>query len=109
MLTFGMAQHRPERDEGTLVEERPRTQQPPLYKVLLHNDDFTTMQFVVDVLVRHFHKSETEATRIMLEVHMRGAGVAGVYPRDQAETKIAQVTADAEGQGFPLLVTMEPE
>jgi ATP-dependent Clp protease adaptor protein ClpS len=77
--------------------------------VLLHNDDFTSMEFVVDVLVRHFHKVVAEATRIMLEVHLKGVGVAGVYPRDQAETKIAQVTVEAEREGFPLLVTMEPE
>ncbi|MQA90520.1 MAG: ATP-dependent Clp protease adaptor ClpS [Gemmatimonas sp.] len=104
-----MAPHRPEIDEGTLTKARPKARQPRLYKVLLHNDDFTTMQFVVEILVRHFHKNETQATRIMLEVHKNGIGLAGIYPRDQAETKVAQVTAEAEEEGFPLLVTMEPE
>ncbi|MEX2584356.1 MAG: ATP-dependent Clp protease adaptor ClpS [Gemmatimonadota bacterium] len=104
-----MSREQPGVDEGTLTKVRPDTRQPRRYKVLLHNDDFTTMHFVVAVLVRHFHKSETEATRIMLEVHMKGFGVAGLYPRDQAETKVAQVTAEAEKEGFPLLVTMEPE
>src|SRR5690606_12472698 len=104
-----MAEQRPQREEGTLVEERPLTRQPPRYRVLLHTDDFTTMEFVVSILERYFHKSETEATRIMLEVHVKGIGVAGVYPRDQAEMKVAQVTAEAESEGFPLLVTMEPE
>jgi ATP-dependent Clp protease adaptor protein ClpS len=104
-----MVQHRPQTDEGALVEERTKSRQPPRYRVLLHNDDFTTMEFVVSVLTRYFHKSDTEATRIMLEVHLKGVGVAGVYPRDQAETKVAQVTEEAEGEGFPLLITMEPE
>jgi ATP-dependent Clp protease adaptor protein ClpS len=104
-----MHEHSPQVDEGALAEVRPETRQPRRYRVLLHNDDFTTMEFVVGVLVRYFHRSETEATRIMLEVHLQGIGVAGVYPRDQAETKVAQVTAAAEGEGFPLLVTMEPE
>lgn len=80
-----------------------------MYKVVLHNDDFTSMEFVVSVLVKYFHKDEAEATRIMLQVHLQGAGVAGVFPRDQAETKVAQVTAAAEREGFPLLVTMEAE
>jgi ATP-dependent Clp protease adaptor protein ClpS len=96
-------------EEGTLTRTRPRTRPPRRYRVLLHNDDFTTMEFVVRVLVQYFHHGETEATRIMLEVHRKGRGAAGVYPRDQAETKVAQVTAAAEQEGFPLLVTMEPE
>jgi ATP-dependent Clp protease adaptor protein ClpS len=104
-----MSSQNPQREEGTLTETRRKTRQPRRFRVLLHNDDFTSMDFVVTVLVRFFHKSETEATRIMLEVHVKGSGVAGVYPRDQAETKVAQVTAEAERNGFPLLVTMEPE
>jgi ATP-dependent Clp protease adaptor protein ClpS len=98
---------RPQTEEGTLTREK--TQQPRRYKVLLHNDDFTTMEFVVSILVQYFDKAESEATRIMLEVHLRGIGIAGVYPRDHAETKVAQVTAAAEAEGYPLLVTMEPE
>jgi len=104
-----MAKRDPQTGEGTLTESRPRTRPPRLFRVLLHNDDFTTMEFVVSVLVRYFHKSETEATRTMLEVHVKGNGVAGIYPRDQAETKVTQVTTEAEREGFPLLVTMEPE
>jgi ATP-dependent Clp protease adaptor protein ClpS len=101
--------HRPERDEGVATRARPRAERPRRWRVLLHNDDFTTMEFVVEVLVAHFHKGVTEATRIMLEVHVKGAGVAGVYPRDVAETKIVRVTREAEARGFPLLLTMEPE
>jgi ATP-dependent Clp protease adaptor protein ClpS len=67
------------------------------------------MEFVVDVLVRHFDKTATEATRIMLQVHHMGVGVAGTYMRDEAETRIAQVTLEAQQEQFPLLLTMEPE
>lgn len=98
-----------ERDEDVAVAERPRTRKPRLYRVMLHNDDFTSMEFVVEVLVRHFDKTPTEATRVMLQVHHLGVGVAGVYTRDEAETRIELVTAEAEAAGFPLLVTMEPE
>ncbi|MDP9349470.1 MAG: ATP-dependent Clp protease adaptor ClpS [Gemmatimonadota bacterium] len=100
---------RPGGREEVAVEERVRTQKPRLYRVLLHNDDYTTMEFVVDVLVRHFRKSPTEATQIMLQVHTQGLGVAGTYTREVAETKVAQVTEEARGEGFPLLLTMEPE
>jgi ATP-dependent Clp protease adaptor protein ClpS len=101
--------HHPEHGEELAVEERTQAQPPRRFRVLLHNDDFTTMEFVVDVLVRHFRKNATEATRVMLEVHLRGVGVAGLYPRDIAETKITQVTEEAREQGYPLLLTMEPE
>jgi ATP-dependent Clp protease adaptor protein ClpS len=98
-----------EREEGIAVAERPRTRRPPLYRVLLHNDDYTTMEFVVEVLVRHFDRTATEATRVMLQVHHLGVGVAGTYTRDEAETRIERVTVDAQSAGFPLLLTMEPE
>lgn len=102
--------HRLDEIDGELaVEKRPKSRKPKRYKVLLHNDDFTTMEFVVSALVRHFRKSEAEATHIMLQIHHKGAGVAGVYARDVAETKVAEVTADARAQGMPLLVTAEPE
>ncbi len=100
---------RPGGREEVAVEERVRTQKPRLYRVLLHNDDYTTMEFVVDVLVRHFRKSPTEATQIMLQVHTQGLGVAGTYTREVAETKVVQVTEEARDEGFPLLLTMEPE
>jgi ATP-dependent Clp protease adaptor protein ClpS len=98
-----------DREEGLAVRERPKTRRPSMYRVLLHNDDYTTMEFVIDVLVRFFEKSATEATRIMLQVHHAGVGVAGTYTRDEAETRIAQVSAEATAQGYPLLLTMEPE
>ncbi|HEX8904302.1 MAG TPA: ATP-dependent Clp protease adaptor ClpS [Longimicrobiaceae bacterium] len=98
-----------EREEGVAVAERPKTRRPTMYRVLLHNDDYTTMEFVVEILVRHFDKTPTEATRVMLQVHHLGVGVAGTYTRDEAETRIARVTGEAQGAGYPLLLTMEPE
>jgi ATP-dependent Clp protease adaptor protein ClpS len=98
-----------ETDTDVATEDRTRTQRPRRFRVLLHNDDFTTMEFVVDVLVRHFRHSITTATQIMLEVHMKGVGVAGIFTRDVAETKVAQVTASAREQGYPLRLTLEPE
>jgi ATP-dependent Clp protease adaptor protein ClpS len=99
----------PARREEVLVRERPRAKTPRLYRVLFHNDDYTTMEFVVDVLMRFFRKSATEAAQIMLQVHTLGVGVAGRYTREVAETKVAQVTEAAREEGFPLLLTMEPE
>ena len=98
-----------EREEGVAVAERPKTRKPSLYRVLLHNDDFTTMEFVVDVLVRHFDHTPTGAAAIMLQVHHLGVGVAGTYTRDEAETRIDRVTTEAADAGYPLLLTMEPE
>ena len=95
--------------ESTKTQEDTKAMPSRRWKVLLHNDDYTTMDFVVYVLMRHFHKSETEATHIMLHVHHKGVGVAGVYPKDVAETKVAVVTSEARESGMPLLVTMEPE
>lgn len=97
------------REEGVGLAERPKTRRPSLYRVLLHNDDFTTMEFVIEVLVRHFEKSATEAAKVMLQVHHVGVGVAGTYTRDEAETRIARVSDDAQAAGYPLLLTMEPE
>lgn len=98
-----------EREEGVAVAERPKTRKPSLYRVLLHNDDFTAMEFVVEVLVRHFDHSPTGAAAIMLQVHHLGVGVAGTYTRDEAETRIDRVTTEAQAAGYPLLLTMEPE
>jgi ATP-dependent Clp protease adaptor protein ClpS len=96
-------------DEEVDVDVRPKSVTPRRYKVVFHNDDYTTMEFVILVLMNFFHKSETEATFIMLKVHKTGAGVAGVYSRDVAETKVAEVTKFARAHGMPLLVTAEPE
>jgi ATP-dependent Clp protease adaptor protein ClpS len=82
---------------------------PPLFKVLLHNDDFTTMEFVVEVLRTVFHHDVERATRIMLHVHQRGVGVAGTYPMEIAESKAEKVTSMARDAEFPLLCTVEPE
>ena len=98
--------------EGGVVTEtrsKPKLQKPKLYKVIFHNDDYTTMEFVVDALMRFFHKSQAEATHIMLTVHKNGNGVAGVYTRDVAETKVEEVMKHARESGMPLLVTAEPE
>jgi ATP-dependent Clp protease adaptor protein ClpS len=99
----------PRNDEEIEVEERQKTAVPRKYKVIFHNDDYTTMEYVVEVLRRFFHKNETEALHVMLTVHKRGRAVAGVYPRDVAETKVAEVTTDARERGHPLLLTAEPE
>jgi ATP-dependent Clp protease adaptor protein ClpS len=97
------------REEDVATAAKPKSKRPRRFRVLLHNDDFTTMEFVVQVLAEHFEKPPAEATQIMLQVHHKGVGVAGVYPRDVAETKIAEVTASARAQGMPLLLTLEPE
>jgi len=96
-----------ERDTGVVTETERRVKMPPLYKVLLHNDDYTTMEFVVNVLESVFHKSNAEATQITLHVHRTGIGVAGVYSHEIAETKVAQVEALARKHEFPLLCSME--
>ncbi len=88
---------------------RDEIQEPPLYKVLLHNDDYTTMDFVVMVLEKVFHKNPSEATRIMLNVHRNGTGLCGIYPAEIAETKIDAVHSLAADAGFPLKASMEKE
>jgi ATP-dependent Clp protease adaptor protein ClpS len=96
-------------EEQVDVKDRPKSATPRRYRVIFHNDDYTTMEFVVDALIRFFHKSEAEATHIMLTVHKKGSGVAGVYTRDVAETKVEQVMNHAREYGMPLLVTAEAE
>ncbi len=100
----------PEHDEDSdlAVEERRKTQRPRKYHVVFHNDDYTTMEFVVHVLIKFFHKSETESTQIMLEVHHKGYGVVGVFTRDVAESKADQVMDYAKKHGHPLRATAEP-
>ena len=96
-------------DEEVATETRERLKKPPLFRVLLHNDDFTTMEFVVEVLRRVFGKSEPDAFRVMWAVHTQGVGCAGVYTFEIAEMKIEKVTQMARAQEFPLLCTMEEE
>ena len=93
----------------TQTLERTETKKPRLWRVLLLNDDYTPMDYVVQVLEQFFRKTEQEAELIMLAVHHKGQGVAGVYTRDVAETKVAQVTAHARREGHPLRVVAEPE
>ena len=91
------------------TKTRPKTQRPSLYKVLLLNDDYTPMEFVVLVLQRFFGKSAEDATRIMLQVHQKGVGVCGIYTYEIAETKVAQVIEFARQHQHPLQCTMEKE
>jgi ATP-dependent Clp protease adaptor protein ClpS len=99
----------PRHEEEVQERQKTRKKRPRLWKVLLHNDDYTTMEFVVQILIEYFHKDETEAVAIMLSVHQKGLGVAGVYTKDVAMAKVEQVTRRAEEAGYPLLVTAEPE
>lgn len=86
-----------------------RVKEPPYYRVLMHNDNYTTVDFVVKVLVSIFHRSEADANQIMLHIHNRGIGICGSYPRAVAETKVARVHRLAEQEGFPLRCSMERE
>ena len=94
---------------GTIVKARPKTKKPSMYRVLLLNDDYTPMEFVVHVLERFFGKSREQATEIMLHVHHRGVGVCGVYTYEVAETKVAQTIEFARRHQHPLQCTMEKE
>lgn len=92
-----------------VVEKKPvRAAPPPMYQVILLNDDYTPMEFVVDVLQRFFGKNQEEATKIMLQVHHEGKGACGVYPHDIAASRIAQVSRYARSRQHPLQCTMEP-
>jgi len=94
-------------DSGVVTESEKKVKLPPMYKVLLHNDDYTTMEFVVQVLQSVFHKTPADATQIMLHVHRNGIGVAGVYTREVAETKVSVVDALAREHEFPLKCSVE--
>ena len=98
---------RTRRDEQTMVKERVK--RPRHHKVLLHNDDFTPMEFVVEILESVFNRSAAEATRIMLTVHRSGVGVAGVFSAEIAEAKSTKTLRYARESGYPLLCTTEPE
>lgn len=107
MITGGDEDEDLEHDAAVDAAE-PEVDEPRKFAVILHNDDYTTMEFVIEVLERFFQKSRDEAMSIMLRVHKQGQGVAGVYSRDIAETKAHQVTQLARSKGFPLLCTVEP-
>jgi ATP-dependent Clp protease adaptor protein ClpS len=98
-------------DTGTVTEtkKKEKLQKPPLFKVLFHNDNYTTMEFVVAVLRDVFNKSESDAVAIMLNVHRNGLGVAGVYTWEVAETKLRKTEALARASDFPLRLSLEPE
>lgn len=98
-----------EGEEAAVAENATEAKKPPLFRVLLHNDDYTTMEFVVFILQSIFQKEETEAVQIMLHVHTRGLGVAGIYTYEVAETKVTEVTALASANEYPLLCSMERE
>lgn len=99
----------PKQERQHELLEQDQVQEPPMYKVLLHNDDYTPMEFVVQVLVQIFGKPEPEAVKIMLSVHHKGFGLCGIFAYEVAETKVAQVEHAATEHGYPLKCTLEPE
>lgn len=98
-----------ESDGEVGVLTRKKVKRPPRYKVLLHNDDYTTMEFVIYILEKVFGKNKEESYAIMLLVHNEGKGVCGIYTHEVAETKVKRVSLEAKQNGHPLLCTMEPE
>ena len=102
-----MAQRHDLPDFRTSADVEDEVREPRQYKVLLHNDDYTTMEFVIRVLMSVFHKTEAQAMEIMLKVHKSGVGVCGVYTVEVAETKVLLTTRMARNEGFPLKTTME--
>lgn len=94
-------------EDWVATDQKTKIKEPPLYKVLLHNDDYTSMEFVVLLLEKVFNKTTAEATRIMLNVHQQGIGVAGVYHKEIAETKVAIVHDLAQKNEYPLRCSME--
>ena len=106
-----MPKKRPEEEDGVVTqsETKPQVEPPRMFKVLLHNDNYTTMDFVVFILTNIFHKSEEDAVQIMVNVHRKGIGLAGLYQYDIAETKMQTVLQMAKEAEFPLQCSMEPE
>jgi len=102
-----MSDHHPDYREDLESQVEEKVQLPPMFKVLLHNDDYTTMEFVVEVIQKVFHKTVAEATRIMLLVHKTGSAVCGIFTEDIAETKVEIVHHLARKSGFPLRCSME--
>jgi len=104
-----VAKENSEQLTGVSTETRKQTKLPPLYRVIMHNDDYTTMEFVVEMLQQVFRRSATEANMIMLNIHYKGLGVCGTYPFEVAETKINKVHERAREAGFPLRCSMEKD
>jgi len=104
-----MSGDKPDLQDDTLTGLNEETAEPPNFKVLLHNDDYTPRAFVVEILLAVFNKSLDDATQLMWYVHKNGIGVCGIYPFEMAETKIAQATELARENGFPLKLTLEEE
>ena len=104
-----MSKYNPEIEEGVDSKSDQEVEEPHQYKVMLLNDDYTTMEFVIEVLVHVFQKTPQDATRIMLNVHHKGVGICGIYPYEIAETKINTVETLARENGFPLKCIMERE
>ena len=105
-----MSSDEPDHSDNVLVEAvEPKLKKPPLYKVILLNDDFTPMEFVVAILQDIFRKSEEQAVQVMLQVHQKGIGICGVYTREIAETKVELVMQAANNHQHPLQCTMEPD
>lgn len=98
-----------DKQSGVAVLDKPKLQKPSMYKVLLLNDDYTTMEFVVHILEKFFYKTSVEASKIMLHVHQKGKGICGLYPYDIASTKVAQVTDYSRKNEMPLKCVMEKE
>ena len=96
-------------DELAVKEAKPELKRPPMYKVIILNDDYTPMDFVVEVLESFFYMSQEQATQVMLQVHTQGKGVCGVFSRDVAETKVTQVNDYSQKSQYPLLCSMETE
>ena len=96
-------------DRDPVTKKKPKTEKPSMYKVLLLNDDYTPMEYVVHLLQQYFHKNLDAATEIMFHVHKRGVGVAGVYTREIAETKVLDTMNDARAHGHPLQATIEKD
>lgn len=104
-----MAPQIPDPQESGLTDVQEKITEPPLYRVMLHNDDFTTKEFVVEILVGVFNKSVDEATQIMWQAHRKGTGLCGIYPYEVAETKVNIAIEAARDSGFPLRLTIEEE
>jgi len=104
-----MGDYDAETREDTVIEVEKKVTEPPMYKVLLHNDDYTTKEFVVEILMAIFNKSIEEAIQLMWYVHKNGVGLIDIFTFQVAETKIKQTTAMATEHGFPLKTTMEPD